>query len=1045
MCALEDWVNVFDCLSQGSNIHNIDGYGKTPLHWVTDNLSSHTALDVLDKMLECGLGPENIGKDWNRIIHNNLKENKQSKARVEHLREKILFIKYKYDGLGSNEILSGGNHFLGLTMCRSGLMANSSLLSYTFKPILEDYTDHKLTCTAVKRAVHILAAVCPTSMRWQFKDTTIEMLHGKDDEELISSVELSLDVPTLTTLCVTSTRNYLCGFKTHQSLFTKLQYLREHLPCKLVGILCLDHVFCGSWFVRDFDHSYRYVMDGHTDGKQRDLENKTTVSMESDISRSDNNREPDEEYTDIQGDIKDTLYLISRACPKRQSPQTLTKAETRDFTSTITNLSNSIAVSSDGFDGIPALIHKLIEGMLNRVLPNRSWSMKRFGSTALGLKILEWDEVDYSLELIPEVLNLSLVDVDNSVELHVKSNPQSIFSDIKTYLCESLNNVLGDDLQSGVVTLGNVYSHQTAPAVCVPVSWRCPDNHKHSVSIDLVPTIIYRHIKLGDIWTPPAYFKEPFLEKLGEKLRNCVPAFVPQRFGHPKTDSQDVSIWKLSYKFGDELVQSHLNHASNMGTKHVCRVLKLFRDAFFPKVLRYVPTKDGRFSQTIPRNLISSYAIQQTILSEYVKHPELVDWCDSQLRARIVAIVQRLKLDCVNDFYTGRKQPIAFVSPVQMRFLRQFIERDVEMVVESILVAHFPSAECVSTRKFDPEKAYVIIKSTSLSVIPCNMSELLTRPELMWEKCLFEATDNIFYYKEPKPYEALKRSPLMCHLLKAFSDNLLSNKLVTTNNACMELETFMSKMDNELMLKEDSTTNYSESDSEDSSSLKTVSTDGTRSCHHERSLSDISLIQHDDLPIHNSIINESMDILKAQHPHVGGLSSCLYKDLLSTNQFGRFVQIMNNTHPPNNEQQWLVLSNLSKEPLVRIYDPLYNSSQSLQHLTLRVKTTIFALMREPRRSCRIQMMTIPQQYKRCECGLLAIASAVSLLAGRDPSQLSYSDTRTLRYHLADCIVRGYFPEFPSEENPCSPSVVEEVVLHLYCNGNEPRILTERLL
>ena len=90
---------------------------------------------------------------------------------------------------------------------------------------------------------------------------------------------------------------------------------------------------------------------------------------------------------------------------------------------------------------------------------------------------------------------------------------------------------------------------------------------------------------------------------------------------------------------------------------------------------------------------------------------------------------------------------------------------------------------------------------------------------------------------------------------------------------------------------------------------------------------------------------------------------------------------------------------------VRLYDSLGSV------LTRSLQKQIAAIAFNQRSSTvTVERQTVQRQGVN-DCGVLAIAFAMSLANGRDPAMITYSPA-ALRSHLRQCLMSGVFTEFP---------------------------------
>ena len=158
------------------------------------------------------------------------------------------------------------------------------------------------------------------------------------------------------------------------------------------------------------------------------------------------------------------------------------------------------------------------------------------------------------------------------------------------------------------------------------------------------------------------------------------------------------------------------------------------------------------------------------------------------------------------------------------------------------------------------------------------------------------------------------------------------------------------------------------------------------------------------------------NILKMQFPAQNGLHDPKLGDLSFPATKFPFVQILYGGN------HWLTVEGVSSS-LVRIYDTLtYSSSNNIQ-------SQIAALLCCENKSITIEVRNIQRQTGMNDCALFAMAYAVDLSYGNDPSTLWYYQHK-LRQHLVECLELKKLTPFPSRA--CHPSKVLIIDLPVYC-------------
>ncbi len=145
-------------------------------------------------------------------------------------------------------------------------------------------------------------------------------------------------------------------------------------------------------------------------------------------------------------------------------------------------------------------------------------------------------------------------------------------------------------------------------------------------------------------------------------------------------------------------------------------------------------------------------------------------------------------------------------------------------------------------------------------------------------------------------------------------------------------------------------------------------------------------------------------LLKKQYPHQNGLqyTQGLVKNLYWQCSNVDFIQIL---HVSGNH--WVCASNsLSPPGVCDVYDSMPSSHSSV------LARQVAAMMKSQASSFRLRQVNVQMQNGTSDCGLFAVAFAVSLCGGKDPHVCSY-DQGQMRHHLYQCLEKGKLTEFPA--------------------------------
>ena len=135
-----------------------------------------------------------------------------------------------------------------------------------------------------------------------------------------------------------------------------------------------------------------------------------------------------------------------------------------------------------------------------------------------------------------------------------------------------------------------------------------------------------------------------------------------------------------------------------------------------------------------------------------------------------------------------------------------------------------------------------------------------------------------------------------------------------------------------------------------------------------------------------------------------------------------FVQVLN-----VGGQHWATVSNIGCDKNeVKVYDSL--PMQMTKKLKQKFRACLAALLGTIQRDLVISYPPMQRQQGCDDCSLFSLAVAFSLLAGDDPSRLTYDQT-CMREHLALCFQLSDLAPFPLKKN-----VNNGYVNRFYYNG-----------
>lgn len=129
-------------------------------------------------------------------------------------------------------------------------------------------------------------------------------------------------------------------------------------------------------------------------------------------------------------------------------------------------------------------------------------------------------------------------------------------------------------------------------------------------------------------------------------------------------------------------------------------------------------------------------------------------------------------------------------------------------------------------------------------------------------------------------------------------------------------------------------------------------------------------------------------------------------------------------------QHWLVSAAVRNQ--VQVYASLLPESCSPLPLRQQLATVYRRFCRGPDGIIDVQIKCTQKQQQPADCGLFAIANAVSLASGIDPADIQYNQD-LMRSHLHTCLAKGKLKMFPHTQRRSKWIIVERhEILSKYC-------------
>lgn len=129
-------------------------------------------------------------------------------------------------------------------------------------------------------------------------------------------------------------------------------------------------------------------------------------------------------------------------------------------------------------------------------------------------------------------------------------------------------------------------------------------------------------------------------------------------------------------------------------------------------------------------------------------------------------------------------------------------------------------------------------------------------------------------------------------------------------------------------------------------------------------------------------------------------------------------------------QHWLVSAAVRSQ--VQVYDSLLPGSCTPLPLRRQLAVVYRRFCRGPDGIFDVQVKCTQKQQRAADCGLFAIANAVSLASGIDPADIQYNQS-LMRTHLHTCLTKGRLKMFPHTQRKSKWIIAERhEILSKYC-------------
>ena len=160
-------------------------------------------------------------------------------------------------------------------------------------------------------------------------------------------------------------------------------------------------------------------------------------------------------------------------------------------------------------------------------------------------------------------------------------------------------------------------------------------------------------------------------------------------------------------------------------------------------------------------------------------------------------------------------------------------------------------------------------------------------------------------------------------------------------------------------------------------------------------------------PIDDCIIEAAQKLLSDQFPHIKGLQPTIYSQKLT-----KFKQICQGEDciqiHYTDAFHWITSTNMNSNGKVRIFD---SKTVKKKPLSLSVERQIARIYSNR----KVKICQVQQQKGIHDCGIFAIAFAVELAFGGNPTKVLYKQ-HSMRQHLESILDRQFISPFPRSNN-----------------------------
>ena len=350
------------------------------------------------------------------------------------------------------------------------------------------------------------------------------------------------------------------------------------------------------------------------------------------------------------------------------------------------------------------------------------------GSVHIGNKVNTFDELDFILKWNIECEEDRESRSGETFKFtHPAPHPKLRKKSLNEILIDVVKDIVigvNGSLRKFHVEIEAVEPHEKSPGIYMLLIWTCHNNHAHRIAIDLTPSILLTELQLGDVWKRSHEIMTgggSEYDRVLNELKQAPVSLVPMRGTiQSNPDGTVTTKWPLSLNICDWKIFKMLDGISP-NIRVVYRLLKIIRDRICPReykrakiqilehrreslVPKSVPVPSGEQprnilqGQTLDRKhitninlkdsqIISSYILENILLSEVEKHSSSEEWDQENLVNRLIGCIRCIQDNDYKRLLSGKHVELlsndSALSDINMQ-LSERITKDLSYVIKAL-------------------------------------------------------------------------------------------------------------------------------------------------------------------------------------------------------------------------------------------------------------------------------------------------------------------------------------------------------------------------